>query len=94
MLTNEMLMFRVGSDEFVVLTGYRSVTDAEALAQKITALNGSSVMHNGKEIPLSMRISICKIPGGGLSYHEAFRKMHDTIDKVKQDDAFIGILDN
>lgn len=31
-------MFRIGPDEFVVLTGSNSVTDAEALAQRITAL--------------------------------------------------------
>lgn len=93
-LTLDMLMFRIGGDEFVVVTGYRSVTDAEALADKITALNGNCVMYNGKEIPLSMRIGISKTPNDGLSYHEVFNRMHDTIEKVKQGNTFVGILDD
>jgi len=65
-------MFRIGPDEFVVLTGSNSVTDAEALAQKITALNDSHVTYDGKDIPLRMRIGISKIPEGGLNYKETF----------------------
>lgn len=93
-LDHDMLMFRIGCDEFVIVTGYRSITDAETLARKITELNGNCVMHDGKEIPLSMRVGISKIPGGGLGYHEVFNKMHDTIDKVKQEGVFVGIQDD
>ena len=92
-LSDDMLMFRIGRDEFVVLTGYNSVIDAETLAQKITALNGKHVTYDGKEIPVSIRIGISKIPNGGLSYKEAFDKMHDTIERVKQDGVFIGVLE-
>jgi len=92
-LSDNMLMFRIGRDEFVVLTRYNSVIDAQALAQKITALNGNHVTYDGKEIPLSMRIGISKIPNGGLSYKETFDKIHDTIDKVKQYNVFIGIME-
>jgi len=92
-LRHDMLMFRIGPDEFVVVTGYRSVTDAEALANQITALNGNCVMYNGKEIPLSMRIGISKISNDGLSYQETFNRIHDTIEKVKQANTFVGILE-
>ena len=92
-LSDNMLMFRIGRDEFVVLTGYDSLADAEALAREITALNGNHVSYDGKEIPLSMRIGISKVPGGGISYKETFDKMHDTIDKVKQDNVFVGIIE-
>lgn len=91
-ISDDMLMFRIGCDEFVVLTGYCSVTDAEALAGKITASNGNPVVYNGQEIPLNMRVGISKIPNSGLSYRDAFNRMHDTIEKVKQDNAFVGIL--
>ena len=93
-ISDDMLMFRIGRDEFVVLTGYNYATDAEALAQKITALNGNHVTYEGKEIPLSMRIGISRIPNGGLSYKETFDKIHDTIDKVKQDGVFVGVLED
>jgi len=92
-ISDNMLMFRIGRDEFVVLTGYNNVKDAETLAQKITALNGNPVIYEGKEIPLSMRIGINRIPNGGLSYKETLDKMHDTIEKVKQDGVFVGILE-
>ena len=91
MLPNEMLMFRIGRDEFVVMTGYYSVIEAEALAKKITALNGNPVVFEGKEIPLSLRIGISKIPSGDLSYKEVLDKMHNVINKVKQGTTFIGI---
>lgn len=93
-ISDSMFMFRIGRDEFVVLTGYRSVDDAKELAQKITALNGNKVNYEGKEIPLSIRIGISKIiTREGLSYKEAFDKMHDTIEKVKQEGVYVGVLD-
>ena len=93
MLSGEMMMFRIGRDEFVVVTGYRSAADAEMLAQKITALNGKHVIHDGREIPLSMRIGISKIPDGGLSYKEALDKMQGAIERVRQDGVFVGVLE-
>ena len=92
-ISNEMLMFRIGRDEFVVVTGYSSALDAENLANKITISNGKPIVYDGKEIPVSMRIGINKIPSGGLSYKEILDKMHDTIDKIKQDDVFVGIVE-
>jgi len=93
-ITDNMMMFRIGRDEFVVLTGYDSVADAEVLANKITALNGNPVRYKGAEIPLNIRIGITKIPNQDLSYNEVFNRMHDTIDKVKEKNAIIGTLDD
>jgi GGDEF domain-containing protein len=93
-ISDNMLMFRIGRDEFVVLTGYYTVNEAKELAHKITALNGNFVTYDGKEIPLSMRIGISKIPNEGLSYKETFDKMYDTIEKVKKEGVYIGVLDD
>jgi len=92
-LSGEMLMFRIGRDEFAVVSRYSSVIDAEGLAQKITKLNGNTITYDGKEIPLSMRIGISKIPEGGLSYKETLDKMLDTIDKIKQEGVFVGVCE-
>jgi len=93
-ISGDMFMFRIGPDEFVVLTGYRSVNEARELAQKITALNGNTVVCEDKEIPVKMRIGVSKIiKRQGLSYKEVFDKMHDTIDKVKQEGVYVGVLD-
>lgn len=91
-ISSEMLMFRIGRDEFVVVTKYHLIIDAESLAKKIIALNGNHVIHDGKEIPLSMRIGISQIPNGGLSYKEALDRVHDTINKAKQNGVLIGVL--
>lgn len=93
-ITDDMLMFRIGRDEFVVLTGYRSADEARELAHRITALNGNTVVYEGKEVPVTMRIGISKIiTRRGLSYKETFDRMHDTIDKVKQEGVYVGVLD-
>ena len=38
-----MFLFRIGGDEFAVVTALESVEDAEALARKIIAKNGVAV---------------------------------------------------
>lgn len=90
-IADDMLLFRIGRDEFAVVTGLHSAADAEILAAKITKSNGSPVTYDGQEISLSMRIGISKIPGGTLSYKEALDNMLDAVDKVKKDGTFIGI---
>lgn len=92
-LSSEMLMFRVGRDEFAILTKYNLLIDAQNLAQKITESNGNIVVYNGNEIPLSMRIGISKMQESKLNYNEAFDKIFNTIDKVKKDKVFVGVLE-
>jgi len=40
-----------------------------------------------------MRIGISKIPKGGLNYKETFEKTNDTINKVKQNNAVVGVIE-
>ncbi len=91
-VSDEMLLFRIGADEFVVVTRFHSVADAKNLARKIAELNGTCVIHEGKDIPLNMRIGISKVPSGELRYKEVLDIMHETIDKVKQEGSIIGVL--
>jgi len=80
-LPYNMLMFRTGGDEFAIVTGYSSI------------LNGSPVIYDGKEIPLSVRIYISKLPSDEQKYKETFSKIHDSIVKVRKENVFIGLLD-
>ncbi len=93
-ITDEMMMFRIGPDEFVVVTRFYSLADAKGMAEKITELNGNCLIYEDKAIPLNIRIGISKIPGGGLRYKEVLGKMHEAIDKVKQDGTIIGVPEN
>lgn len=70
-----MMMFRIGGDEFVMLTGLSDKAQVEALAGKILAHNGESITHNGAEIPVSMRAGAVLLNPGKLSYSELFTEL-------------------
>ncbi len=74
--------------------GYKSVEEAESLAGKITALNGGCVKYEGKMIPVKLRIGISMIPGGGLSYKEVLDRVHNAIEKVRQDGVPVGVMED
>lgn len=70
-----MLMFRIGGDEFVMMTGLSDRSAVEALAMKILSHNGEAVEHNGKGIPVSMRAGAVLLKSGKLSYSELFTEL-------------------
>lgn len=70
-----MMMFRIGGDEFVMLTGLSDKNDVEALAKKIMSHNGEVVMHDGKEIPVSLRAGAVLLKEGRLRYSELFTEL-------------------
>lgn len=53
-----MVFFRVGGDEFILLTGSREEAVARAMADKISALNGQTITFGGTEIPVSLRSAL------------------------------------
>lgn len=70
-----MLMFRIGGDEFVMMTGLSDRSAVETLAMKILSHNGETVEHNGKDIPVSMRAGAVLLKSGKLSYSELFTEL-------------------
>ena len=70
-----MLMFRIGGDEFAILTGLSDRAAAEALARRVLSHNGEPVVHNGSEIPVSMRAGAVLLKPGKLSYSELFTEL-------------------
>ena len=87
----EMLMFRIGRDEFVVITKLTNVEEAVKLAEKITALNTQDLSFEGKTFNLSLRIAINTIPNGALSYKELLDSMFETLHQIREDQTVIGI---
>ena len=70
-----MMMFRIGGDEFVMMTGLSDRAEVAALAGKILAHNGESVSHGGTDIPVSMRAGAVMLRPGKLSYSELFTEL-------------------
>ncbi len=85
--TDGMMMFRIGGDEFVMMTGLSDKSAVEALAKRVLSHNGECVLHNGAEIPVSMRAGAVLLKSGKLSYSELFAELvsapSDVPGKVK-----------
>lgn len=69
---DSMLPIRIGGDEFVLITDYSDIADAQAVADKILALNGNTVKSGECEFEVSMRAGFVVIPKGKLRYSELF----------------------
>ena len=87
----EMLMFRIGRDEFAVITKLTSVDEAVKLAESITSLNDQTLSLDGKTFNLSLRIAINTISKGPLSYREILDSMFLTLDQIRDKQSVIGI---
>lgn len=67
-----MLPIRIGGDEFVLITEFTGLEDAQAVARKILSLNGGTVKHAEHEFEVSMRVGYVVIPDGNVRYSDLF----------------------
>ena len=50
-----MQIFRIGGDEFALITPYRNVSEAEAFAAEVLKHNGDTFFYKGQHVPLYLR---------------------------------------
>ncbi len=81
--TEEMMQLRIGGDEFALITGSEDPQYIETLIGEVLAHNGETITWNGKDIPLSLRAGIIKVPDGNLRYSEFFEEMHQVINATR-----------
>ena len=81
----EDIVFRIGGDEFVILTNRNEIEYAENIADRIRSCNGQTFSYEEKEIPLSLYVAIVKYEGGTLRYRDLFEKLHIAIMENKVD---------
>lgn len=79
----EDVVFRIGADEFVILTNSRDAAYAESIAEKVRTKNGAPVRYEEKELPLYLYVSVTKLPDGVVRYHELFDGLQKTISEHK-----------
>lgn len=77
------IVFRIGGDEFVLLTNSRDITYASNIADRIVKMNGQAIMYEDIEIPVSVYASVTRFDGNGLKYDELFMCLHNTIRECK-----------
>jgi AraC family transcriptional regulator len=90
-LSDNMLLFRTGGDEFAVVTALAHVGEAEKLAQKIIEHNGQVVKAGECDIPLSLRIGISKIPEKDFSYQKVLSILAKAEDRVRQTSDYVAV---
>lgn len=69
------LLFRIGGDEFVILTNSRDICYAEGIAEKIKTKNGEPIVFEGQEIPLRLYVTITKQDDENVRYSELFSSL-------------------
>jgi len=80
--TEDMLVLRIGGDEFALVTGLYDYDEVLSLANDVIKNNGRPIIYEGKELPLSLWYGITKIPEN-IRYSELFTDMHKTICESK-----------
>lgn len=79
----EDIVFRIGGDEFIMLTDSSDESYAKALCDKILSRNGACISFEGKEIPLSLYGSVVKMGDRAKRYDELFSGLIGSIRENK-----------
>lgn len=79
----EDIVFRIGADEFAMLTDSKDKKYAEAVAKKIRERNGEEFDFEGRKIPLALYVGVTKPEVKNLKYDELFTKLHYAIKEMK-----------
>lgn len=76
----EDVVFRIGGDEFVILTDSTDEAYAKKLCGEIVSHNDECVSWDGNEIPLTLYVKAVRYEGGSaLRYSDFFTMLHSEI---------------
>ena len=80
----EDVVFRIGGDEFVLLTNSTDERYARELQEKIASHNGEPIMFEGQEIALILYTGLVKMDDRHVRYSELFTKLHEGMRESKR----------
>lgn len=80
---DEDIIFRIGGDEFALLTNNKDIEYATKVADAIAKMNGQTFLYEEQEIPLNLYTSVTKFTGSNIQYNELFTALHNTIKECK-----------
>ena len=84
----DMLLFRIGGDEFALATGLGSREEVEAVARTVLAANGEPIVYEGQAIPVSMYAAGVRFRWNNLRYAELLERLqHAANDGWKKAEA-------
>ena len=76
---DEDIVFRIGGDEFCILTDSPSQDYAEKIADAIKSHNEETFAYEDRQIPLSLYTTVTKASGSHVRYNELFSELHLAI---------------
>ncbi len=80
----EDIVFRIGGDEFCMLTDSAEEAYAEKKAEEIRSLNGKTYDCGGEEIPLTLHVVVTRMASGRVCYSELFTQLHTALEEGKR----------
>lgn len=90
---DDMTIFRIGGDEFVIVTGKYDKDEAEEIANKVICKNGDTVEYEGQSIPVSMRVGATKYSDKGFRYSDLYEKFHYIINNTRDEGKLVYFED-
>ena len=78
------IVFRIGGDEFALLTGSEEESYAKKIASEILSHNGECILFEGQEIPLSLYAGVVKLGKKTVRYNEMFNELQSVIMQAKE----------
>lgn len=78
----EDIVFRIGGDEFCILTANNESTYADQIADRIRGMNGQTFLYEDQEIPLTRHVAVVSLKECSR-YEEVFSGLHNAIKDSK-----------
>ena len=87
----EDVVFRIGGDEFVILTNSTDEAYAKKLCGEIVSHNDEGISWDGNEIPLTLYVKAVRYEGGSaLRYSDFFTMLHSEISEEFKRQCYEG----
>ena len=88
MTDDSCILFRIGGDEFALVTDYKSSAEVEVLVRKILSKNGETIEHNHNLIPIGMRVGCTRLVGSNIRYNNLYADLNRAIETVKESSEY------
>lgn len=83
--SQEDYVFRIGADEFVMLTGSRDAAYAEHIVQKLLAQNGQPINYEGQEIPVTLYVGLMQSEQHFVCYWNLLNELYGKMLEKKKE---------
>ncbi|MBQ8959791.1 MAG: diguanylate cyclase [Ruminococcus sp.] len=87
----DMAVFRIGGDEFAMITGADSPEAAEQIADRVLSRNGETISAAGAELPVSLRAGAVMYEQNGFRYSDLFARLQRTVDAARDTNKLLFI---